>query len=700
MHYEDPVFELALDGAGGMTDPEIAVFLNSLSTLDVPLIAAAEIHTGAMIALVPSDDDIGRLTIDGGEEPTQLHLTLAYLGDAADIPEEMQDRITAAMDAIAAVFDPIIANGFSVNLFNPGTEDACVVIGVSGSDSLIDLHASVQSALRGISNTFPENHKPWIPHITLAYMQSPETVAEAIERTGPVTLDRIRVAFAGEEFDYPLGGDVLTAAAGTGPKNIRWGTDGSMNRCLRIMRGKVKDPGGLCATWHKNATGEWPAEEGVPSSVEITTASTLEPGATSAPWEGVLTVEGVESGDGREFALGSLDWAALPLPMMYQRQTSDGHMGSYQIGNIDHIARKGNQLYGWGTLDLLSEHGPEAYRLMKEKRLRGNSVDVDSVKDADVEFVYAPIPEPMEGVAELADVVAAMGKPIKEIYHRGRIRGTTLVSFPAFTEAELKISETEVVTASAEEDCGCEAPLTAASHTITLPDVPPAHWFNEPTDAMHGALTITDEGRIFGILAPSGVTHRSVKAQVPMGNVDYTRWMKSEIPVAGGGRVVAGVITGNCGHAATENYGTLANRKKHYDDSCSVFAYAKIGENREKGYVWVAGGLRPGISPDQVSQFFGCSLSGDWQPHPDRPGVREFIAALAVPVPGFAMARKQASVKTEDGVLVSSTIPIEFRNTTQRDRMLSLQREMLMLRMGRTPEMRRDALVVKMHGGA
>jgi hypothetical protein len=439
--------------------------------------------------------------------------------------------------------------------------------------------------------------------------------------------------------------------------------------------------------------------------LDITTSSALEPGATSAPWEGVLTVEGVESGDGREFALGSLDWAALPLPMMYQRQTSEGHMGSYQVGNIDHIARKGNQLYGWGTLDLLSEHGPEAYRLMSTNRLRGNSVDVDSVKDADVEFVYAPIPEPMEGVAELGDIVEAMamGKPIKEIYHRGRIRGTTLVSFPAFTEAELKITESEVVTASADVDCGCtdEAPLTAATHTITLPDVPPAEWFNEPTDQMmHGALTITDEGRIFGILAPSGVTHRSVKAQVPMGNVDYTRWMKSEIPVAGGGRVVAGVITGNCGHAATENYGTLANRKKHYDDSCSVFAYAKIGENRQKGYVWVAGGLRPGISPDQVSQFFGCSLSGDWQPHPDRPGVREFIAALAVPVPGFAMARKQASVKTEDGVLVAATVPIEFRNTTQRARMLTLQREMLMLRMGRTPEARRDALVARMHGGA
>lgn len=430
--------------------------------------------------------------------------------------------------------------------------------------------------------------------------------------------------------------------------------------------------------------------------MDITTASVLEPNATSAPWEGVMVVEGVESGDGREFALGSLDWAALPLPLMYQKMTSDGHMGSVQVGNIDHIARKANQIYGWGTIDMLSAEGPEVYRLMKEKRLRGNSVDVDSVKDADVEFVYAPIPEPTEGVAEVTDVMAAMGKPVKEIFHRGRIRGTTLVAFPAFTEAEVRLSD-DIVTAST-EDCGCDKiPLTAASYTITLPDVPDPSWFEEPSgDMLSGALTITQEGRIFGILAPAGVTHRSVKAQVPMGNVDYSRWMKSEIPVAGGGRVVAGVITGNCGHAATEGYGTLANRKRHYDDSCSVFAYARIGENRQKGYVWVAGGLRPGISADQVSQFFGCSLSGDWQPHPDRPGVREFIAALAVPVPGFAMARKAASVKTEEGVLVASSIPIQYRNTSLHGKMLSLKKEMLMLQMGRTPKARHAASIAKM----
>lgn len=55
---------------------------------------------------------------------------------------------------------------------------------------------------------------------------------------------------------------------GGGAAKIRWGTDGSFDRCVRALRAKVPariDVKGLCANLHKRATGEWPAEEGVPS---------------------------------------------------------------------------------------------------------------------------------------------------------------------------------------------------------------------------------------------------------------------------------------------------------------------------------------------------------------------------------------------------------------------------------------------------
>src|SRR5690606_25622233 len=61
-----------------------------------------------------------------------------------------------------------------------------------------------------------------------------------------------------------------------------------------------------------------------------------------------------------------------------------------------------------------------------------------------------------------------------------------------------------------------------------------------------------------------------------------------------------------------------------------------------------------------VQGIMACKLSGDWRPHLDRPGWREFVAALLVPVPGFPMARRAASVEVADGQLVASSVPVEL----------------------------------------
>jgi hypothetical protein len=206
------------------------------------------------------------------------------------------------------------------------------------------------------------------------------------------------------------------------------------------------------------------------------------------------------------------------------------------------------------------------------------------------------------------------------------------------------VSGVEVLTASGQ----------TRSHTITIPDVPPREWFREPTDVTpQGALTITDEGRIFGYLAPADVPHRSFqnkRVTVPMRTVDYSKWLGGEALVADG-RAVAGVITMNCGHASMNpNDWSYSHRQEHYDNTCSVVAKAAIGENKHG--VWIAGALEPGVTAEQVSKMLGCRLSGDWKPHRRRSGWHEFVAALLVPVPGFAMGRSAPST------LVASAAPV------------------------------------------
>jgi len=811
---------------------------------DTALVAAAEVHTGAMIALVPSEADLERLAVLDGEPADQLHLTLAYLGEAAAIDGARREDIMAA--AVRYFTDVVRTEAFSVNVFNPhdAAMDTALVLGIRGED-IAGAHQNMMSAVRGVYGGMPDNHKPWIPHVTLAYTDDVSRVEEFCDRLGPITFDTLRFAFGGEITDIPLNdpevdvdtdGDYsaafITTASGMitfdisrlpprlrrywlGPEGSArvggWGNEGSFTKCTREMRKEgvpARMVNGLCANLYHEATGHTPnqqkgkGEHTLTATAALTISENLEAegevvaDATTSPyvtWEGVLVIEGMESGDGRMFNVGSLDWVLSPPPkLMYQPANSGGHKDSVLVGQINEVWRDGTKIWGRGIIDLDATYngyniGREVYRLMSEEYLNGVSVDVDKVNNADVQLKYA--------------VDAMPGDPPRmTVFNRGRIRGATLVAFPAFVEASIHLTG-EVMTASAldelygivtaatahqdedEQDCGCalvatartsgwsgmpvnvertwdknaavralvawagddisgkyaraflykdadgdadlqgsykfpiaepidgkltiiadavrnaaarlsnadipaedkttirstidsimnrvhektgvESALVAASHTITIPDVPPAWWFNEPTDVdMKGALTITDEGRVYGRLAPKGVTHRSVKRQVPR-NVDYSRFMGAETLVAAAdgsiGRVVSGPITFNCGHAATDPqvYGTLENRIKHYDNSCSVFADIRIGEDKD-GHVWVAGAVKPYASGEQIQQAMSCRLSGDWQPHPDKPGVSEFVAALLVPVPGFAAARTEASVTLEDGALVASSIPVEF----------------------------------------
>jgi 2'-5' RNA ligase len=168
-----------------------------------------------MIALLPSRADAHRLALDGYEELDQLHVTLVYLGQAADFDEQARDDIIDTVWTYTS--RPVEARAFAVNVFNPDGDEPCLVLGVGDSDDglLTRLHDLLYAAVRSLEDVeVAENHTPWVPHVTLAYddvTQLLTLVPRALERVGPVMFDRVRVAFGGENTDVPLG-EVLTAA--------------------------------------------------------------------------------------------------------------------------------------------------------------------------------------------------------------------------------------------------------------------------------------------------------------------------------------------------------------------------------------------------------------------------------------------------------------------------------------------------------
>jgi hypothetical protein len=422
---------------------------------------------------------------------------------------------------------------------------------------------------------------------------------------------------------------------------------------------------------------------------------TADAGTQSAPWRGVLTVEGVESGDSRMFKQNGLTWDTPPLPLRWQKEGAHGGQNdvTVSVGNIDKIWREPapdgsarSFIMGEGTLDLQNPDGAEVFRRMNDGYMRGNSVDVDSVKGADVELVFPESTEgPVAAEGEATPKPLFGQQPELTIYNKGRIRGTTLVEIPAFTEARLElvnqvqaVAETETAeavteTADAEVETA-EAPevpaevtamedaITAAVTSFHISDAPPREWFQQPTDVTpQGALTITNEGRVFGYLAPAKVRHRSFAHKdvyVPNRKVDYSRFLGGETIVADGGRVVTGNITMGCGHAPTMSGLSADAAAEHYDNTCSIVATANIGETKD-GAVWIAGALLSDVDASSVRRMMACRLSGDWRAHLDKSGWREFVAALLVPVPGFPMARNAPSVSIQEGALVASSVPVQ-----------------------------------------
>jgi 2'-5' RNA ligase len=163
---------------------------------------------------VPSPEDIKRLVVEDGEPEDQLHLTILYLGDAINFTEDMRDYMVDCFAKAASYIAPLSAEGFALAVFNPAVDgaedfmqrDTCRVLLLSGN-SLPPVKKMLCDEFHGRRDAFvtiPDQHDPWIPHITLDYDDSADLTADT-SRVGKVHFDRVRLAFGGEIYDFPLG---------------------------------------------------------------------------------------------------------------------------------------------------------------------------------------------------------------------------------------------------------------------------------------------------------------------------------------------------------------------------------------------------------------------------------------------------------------------------------------------------------------
>ncbi|MEH0402864.1 phage minor head protein [Streptomyces sp. B21-089] len=315
-------------------------------------------HTGAMIALVPTQEDAERLAIDGGETADELHLTLYFLGEGADWSTDQRNELIDLVRSRAEDLEPITARAFGANHWNAGSDTPSWVWAV-GDDrdrpqdatTLETAHYAATYALEDRHGPdIPVQHSPWSPHVCAVYSGETWPLELLLEQLGPITFDRIRLAFEGEVTDIPLG----------------------------------------------------TTEESMDTTDDERTAAGMQTRAWSTPDETALAFEDQETGDGRVFAPGALFWEGGPWPLQYADEMLMGHQGAELAGAIETIDRQGGRIAGSGVIYADRAAGADAIQFLDEKAPLGVSVDLD---DVDIEFVDKTMsPED----AELYGLVASL----------------------------------------------------------------------------------------------------------------------------------------------------------------------------------------------------------------------------------------------------------------------------------------------------
>jgi 2'-5' RNA ligase len=216
-------------------------------------------HTGVMVALVPDTRAALQLAIPGEIQPGELHITLAYLGEATALWGEDRWRLIDAVSRIVSTWNPIYGKVGGSGYFN----DVNVFYASVDSEELSARRQELVSALTE-QGFFIDHSHGFTPHITLAY-----GVADALPQrdvmSTQVEFRTAVVAIAGEQYFVPLAGLGQPAPLAT---------ESSVERLTEVSNGNnqyVKDNAKKAAEAAKNGQQPPSTAAGLPAEQVIDT---------------------------------------------------------------------------------------------------------------------------------------------------------------------------------------------------------------------------------------------------------------------------------------------------------------------------------------------------------------------------------------------------------------------------------------------
>lgn len=128
-------------------------------------------NTGAMVALMIPSDIGQQIALPGGEPVEDLHITLAYLGEAADIPAERLPLLQHALSDLAQNHYALSGRIAGLGRFDAPEGQPTPIIALPDIPGLSELRQALVYCLNDILVPANDEHG-YTPHITLAYIDA------------------------------------------------------------------------------------------------------------------------------------------------------------------------------------------------------------------------------------------------------------------------------------------------------------------------------------------------------------------------------------------------------------------------------------------------------------------------------------------------------------------------------------------------
>ena len=189
---------------------------------------------------------------------------------------------------------------------------------------------------------------------------------------------------------------------------------------------------------------------------------------------------------------------------------------------------------------------------------------------------------------------------------------------------------------------------------IILNELPPLEWFDTiPADIPVGKIDVTDEGRVFGKIADSGIRYVGSKQKVELDESNFIYAHQGYADTAEGVRVKVGVIAADLEHAPL----TMSPRAQAEWNAGNMADTARqlvqvVYKNSGDGTILVMGSVIPFKTTfKEVLDIRRTPISGHWRQiwddRNDRPIVG-LMGAIFVNQPGYRIDLSQIAASIDD----------------------------------------------------